>query len=211
NNESPFHPTHYYTPNIAGFELGVSWAPGTSTDADGSPDTGDACDVDTNCDVTNSNDEIAIAGSYANSFGDVDFAIGGGYFMSDDDAGDETVSYGGGVELGFGQFLLGGAVRFREEDEGYGGEDGETWQYGAGVEYSTGPWVFGVNGFYQEIEVDAVDEDWEGYVINVAAGYELGDGVDIGLSLDYGSAEFDDDDIDDEDAFGGALLLGVSF
>lgn len=210
-DESDEMAIHYYSPNIAGFELGVSWAPGTGQGTAG----GDESDVDTNTDVTNSNDEISIGASYANSFGDVDFAIGGGYFQTTNDADtQDDTAYGGGIELGFGGFTIGGAVHFRDGEVAGAGED-ELVQYGAGIEYATGPWVFGLNGFMQEYEDNATsNEDWESYVINAAVGYELGDGVNIGLGLDYGSIDYNNNITaghDDEDAFGGVLLLGVAF
>ncbi|MEM9726745.1 MAG: porin, partial [Pseudomonadota bacterium] len=191
---------HYYSPNISGFEFGVSWAPSTSSD-DG--------DVDTKRDVTNSNDAISIGAAYAGSFGDVDFSIGGGYYTeSDDDGDDEVQSYGGGVEFGIDGFIIGGAIVLRDREVGLREE--ELIQYGAGVEYETGPWVFGVSALYQELEDgDAVNQSVEGLVINAAVGYELGDGVDLGFGVDYGQIELDG--APDYDAFGGQLLLGVKF
>ena len=95
---------HYYTPTIAGFSAGISYAPDTSSDggADGQSTGGD-----------NEDGELAIGASYRNSFGDFDFALGGGYFTGVED--NDRSEYGIGLEVGFSGFTLYG--RYEEDTE----------------------------------------------------------------------------------------------
>ncbi|MEM6668778.1 MAG: porin [Pseudomonadota bacterium] len=206
---------HYYTPNIAGFSAGISYHPQLSTDA-GS----DAQATGGNNDA----DIIAIGAQYANSFGDFDFAIGGGYVTLDGDAISEAVtapagggalvttetrtdleldSWGVGVEVGFAGFGIQG--RYEEldsEEDGVDSADVQAYQIGA--TYGTGPWTFGAGyGHWEDDETDAEDSTIKGGVT-----YSLGKGVTLGGVIEWGEA---DDGTEEEDGVAGAILLGVSF
>lgn len=216
---------HYYTPNISGFEFGVSYAPDLGTDG---VDCGASTGISTNCSVSNSNDLITVGASWAGTLGDIDLAIGGGYSTGegDDVAGNtaEVSTWGGGVELGFGAVTIGGAYLNREIEDNNGngslntflaGDEADITQYGVGIEYENGPWVFGLSGLIQDVDdttaAAATAADFDSFLINGAIGYELGDGVNLGLGIDYGEVDFDNAAFNDEEGFGGKLLLGVKF
>lgn len=212
---------HYYSPNISGFEFGVSWQP-DNDDTDGPNDCGSTTGISTNCSTTNSNDQITAAASYSGNLGDIDFAIGGGYVTFErDTAGgirSEVTAWGGGVELGFGAITVGAAGLVREDDDWSGaatlaGAETELTQYGAGIEYVNGPWVFGLSGMMHEVDENATagNHDFEAYLINAAVGYELAKGVDFGVGVDYGEVDFDTAGQDDQEGFGAKMLLGVKF
>lgn len=171
---------HYYTPNISGFSAGVSYHPDSSSDggADGQTTGAD-----------NDDQIIAVGASYSNSFGEFDFAVGGGYITDDN----ERDAYGVGVELGFSGFTLYGRYEELEVDED------DTTGYAVGLGYNTGPWSFLAGYGYQ-------DEDGGAEVskIHGGVGYSLGKGVTVGGAIEWG-----DNDVDDGVA--GALMLGVSF
>lgn len=196
---------HYYTPNISGFEFGVSWQPDNGTD----PATGTYSTFSS----TNSEDAIAVGGSYSNTLGAVDFTIGAGYIAFTDNSGDDdTTSVGGGIELGFGAITIGGhggVIEFDDADTTTG--DVETTQFGAGIEYVDGPWIFGLSGFMQEIDHGTANQDWESWVVNANVGMNLADGVNVGLGVEYGEADFDSATLEDEEGWAAELLLGVSF
>lgn len=210
----------YFTPNIAGFQIGVSWAPG-SGNGDSSGST-----ADTELDPTNSNDVMSIGATYSNSFGDVSFLIGGGFATRDFDtiAGSDLQltqeHYGGGAEIGFSGFTVGGRVDFFSTEEGTAvlgvtGED-ETFQWGAGITYATGPWTFGVNAAGADFDENGADDgtatgsDYEILNVNFGVAYDLGDGVAVGVHADYG--DFDSTvNANDADSWSGAVVLGISF
>ncbi|MEO0717516.1 MAG: porin, partial [Pseudomonadota bacterium] len=206
---------HYYTPNIAGFSAGISYHPQLATDA-----SSDAQATGGNNDA----DIIAIGAQYANSFGDFDFAIGGGYVTLDGDAISEAVTapagggalittetrtdlesdaWGVGVEVGFAGFGIQG--RYEEldaEEDGVDSADVQAYQIGA--TYGTGPWTFGAGyGHWEDDETDAEDSTIKGGVT-----YSLGKGVTLGGVIEWGEA---DDGTEEEDGVAGAILLGVSF
>ena len=200
----------YYSPNISGFEFGVSYTPDTATPTTVNASSGTSTNQGN---TTNSNDLITVGASYAGNFGDVDFAIGGGYATMEQDNLDEITTYGGGLELGFGAVTVGGAILMREEEFNTGGEINADY-YGGGIEYETGPWVFGLSALFTEVDESngAQNDDFEAFVLNAAVGYELGDGVNLGLGIDYGEVDFTGSSTDaDDESIGGVLLLGVKF
>ncbi len=186
---------HYYTPNIAGFEAGISYANDTSSDGDDDSQAGD---------FDNGDNLISAGIGYSNTFGDFDFAISGNYeYREDDGEDDEDNAYGIGLELGYAGFSAVGRYEFEDR-----ADDDEINRILAGLDYKTGPWQFGIQGGYEEIEEDGGDET-EVLKAQVGAKYALGDGVSLEGNVEYGS--LDEDGADEEDAFGGALLLGVKF
>ena len=117
--------------------------------------------------------------------------------------------FGVGVELGFDAITLGARYEYSEGD-GSGNDDVEVTTYGAGIVYATGPWEFGLNAAYQETDDTGTSSDQEITRVNAGVAYELGDGVDVGLGIDYADLDADGTS-NDVDGFGAALLLGVSF
>ncbi|MEO1330372.1 MAG: porin, partial [Pseudomonadota bacterium] len=192
----------------AGFEAGVSYTNNLDSDADGDDETTGA---------ENNDDQVAVGANYQNSFGDFDFAIGGGYIFTeadfDDDGEQESDGneWGVGVELGFAGFTVTGRyenINFEDDDAD---EELDVDTFSASLGYGTGPWNFVLGAAYQESELDdgGDDVDAEQLKIHGGAQYALGDGVNVGAIVEYGSVDVDGED--DDEGFGGALLLGVSF
>lgn len=208
---------HYYSPSIAGFEIGVSYANDVVDGPDGDAGSDNANDGDTATDTND--DQYAIGANYQNSFGDFDLAIGGSYIYSevdnaiaDADSSDQDIEeteWGVGVELGFAGFTLTG--RYEDEDNEDGTVDTEITRYSGSLGYGTGPWNFVLGAAFEDTEVEGGDETEE-FKIHGGAQYTLGDGVNVGAVVEYGSTDIESATGDeDEDGFGGALLLGVSF
>ena len=186
---------HYYTPNIAGFEAGISWAPTNDED--------DA--IDTSDDPDNTTDVIAVGVSYSNTFGEADFVIGGGYLTEEEGAAEDE-QWAIGAEISFSAITLGARYEYIENNDG----DEEVTRFGGGIIYSTGPWEFGLNAAFEENDDTTGGEDTDELRVNAGVMYALGDGVDLGLGVDYGEVD-STVDANDEDGFGGALLLGIAF
>lgn len=191
---------HYYIPNIAGFEAGVSWSP-TGNAENGS--------IDTSVTTTNSLDQLAIGVAYTAEFDGGSFTLGGGYITQEDTSYTYTYSaWGVGAELSFDMITIGARYEGSEQETAVG--DTEVTSFGGGIVYATGPWEFGLNAVYSETDY-AVSTDFEQLRVNAGVAYELGDGVALGLGVDYGDIDYANTTSGDEDGFGGALLLGVSF
>lgn len=220
---------HYYTPNISGFSAGISYHPQLSTDG-GNDAQATGGNNDANI--------IAVGASYSNTFGDFDFAIGGGYVSLDGEEPDETVTT---IEPIF-PIADADADGFADVDEVETftpGDDVEANAWGVGVELGFAG--FGIQGRYEQadVETNGVDDGdltayqigatyatgpWgfgAGYMfqedddadeeLNQISGgvtYALGQGVTLGGVIQWGEAEVG---ADDEDGIAGALLLGVSF
>ena len=188
---------HYYTPNLFGFTLGVSWQPDTSSD-------GDDDDIATGSD--NDDNRVVFAGRYVGEFEPFTIEIGGGFGFENEagGAGDTTTAFGIGAEIEFdtesGTWTLEG--RYESEDSD---DIDQRDIFNVGVKYETGPWTFAVMYGFEDDEDDG-DEETNRFLGGV--GYELGDGVLITGAVNYGSLE---EFGVEEDGIGGSLLLGIKF
>ncbi len=174
----------YFTPRLAGFQLGASFTP----------------DVGANDPVANGfglsaqnsavEDVFEIALNYAGEFGGVD--IGADVFYVTGEApgagatGDPT-EQGVGLSLGWGGFTLGGAytqvedIAARTQATVANGNESDSWT--VGLAYGTGPWTVGAAYFESETENTAGANIGENSFIQVGGGYSLGAGVDLGLDI----------------------------
>jgi hypothetical protein len=194
---------HYYTPNIAGFEAGISWQP-TLTDPSGPGP------IDTAITTVNSRDRIAVGAAYSNSFGDVAFGIDGRYVRTDEaeSAGnDDETGYAIGASVGFSGVTVEGRWEHTDDVSHVAGTDRD--RFGGGVTYATGPWTFAAAGAFANTET-AAGAETEQTRASVGAKYGLGAGVNLAGVVMYGDID-NPTGVKDEDGFGGALLLGVAF
>lgn len=192
---------HYYTPNIAGFEAGISWQPSLA-------------DLPATTDKTtdNSRDRLAIGAAYSNSFGDVSFGIDGGYIHTDeehDSGGADESAYAIGANIGYSGFTLEGRWEHASDYDNTAGTDMD--RFGGGLTYVTGPWTFQGSAVYEDVDANGTADDSEAFTAVAGIAYELGDGVDVGGVVQYGDVDYGAGGGQDNDGFGGVLLLGVSF
>jgi hypothetical protein len=201
----------YFSPRMAGFQLGLSYAPdGGSTNEANTPladnDPGDQEDV------------FSIGLNFVETFGDVDVAIAGGYNRGDLEAqattttnpafgvttttvgtnSDDIEQFSAGLNLGFAGFAIGASGLW---SNGGLDDDGDIFTWDAGVTYATGPVTVGFTWLSSEIEDGTAissgssgDDELDSAVIS--ATYNMGPGVDVwgGIKwFDYQDAENDDD------------------
>lgn len=198
----------YFTPRLAGFQLGVSYTPdvnGNNPVANGfgiSPQNSGVEEV------------FEIAANYAGEFGAVSVGVDGFYGTGDAPAagGGDPEEWGVGANLGFAGFTLGGAW-YQNEDIQRGtqstalsGDETEVWT--AGLAYGSGPWTVGTAYLESTGErsgvADTSVEFWQ-----IGGGYSLGAGVDLGLDIQL----IEDDNgagstVDSESA---GIVLAISF
>mmetsp|Transcript_4931 Transcript_4931/g.15599 ORF Transcript_4931/g.15599 Transcript_4931/m.15599 type:complete len:376 (+) Transcript_4931:124-1251(+) len=174
----------YFTPRLAGFQLGASFTPDVGAN--------DPVANGFGLSATNSavEDVFEVALNYAGEFGGV--SIGADVFYVTGEApgagatGDPT-EQGVGASLGWGGFTLGGAytqvedIAARTQATVLTGNESDTWT--VGLAYGSGPWTVGAAYLESETENTAGVNVGENSFIQVGGGYSLGAGVDIGLDI----------------------------
>jgi len=210
NNDA--HRITYFTPRMAGFQVGVSYA------RDGSDDS----NAQQNLNGNTLHNIFDVGANYVNSLGGVDVRVSGRWGTASNDApgGDNPTVWLGGANVGFGGFTVGGA--FGEQSDA-GTMDGKV--FSAGASYKTGPWGFSftyINGENVDNENPAVrtvnlgttaaprnvtlgnEETLTQYV--VGANYTMAKGVNLGVFGAY--FEFDEDAGDPGDPTSANFLTG---
>lgn len=201
----------YFTPRIAGFQLGASYTPDTSLNNPNSNGFGLLPD-----NAATVQDVMEISLNYAGEFGGLALGVDGFYGTGDGPSGANTdpEEWGVGANLGFSGFTLGGAWYENEDLNGQNnaaaaaaGDSAEVWT--AGISYGTGPWTIGTAYLEGENElgggVSTETTFWQ-----VGGGYALGAGVDLGLDIQF---------IEDDNGLGGGavdttsggVVLAISF
>ncbi|HET7411082.1 MAG TPA: porin, partial [Pararhizobium sp.] len=149
---------------------------------------------------SNISDIVDVAANYVNSFGAFDVALSGRYGFANDDSGGDPTVWGGGLNLGYAGFTIGGSYA---EQNGASFMNGQAWD--AGVSYETGPWGFSftyMNGENVDDETVGIaadgDEQLQQYLLGV--NYTLAKGVALNGFGAY--ADFDED-VSDGGAGGG--------
>ncbi|MEM6932329.1 MAG: porin [Pseudomonadota bacterium] len=199
----------YFTPRFAGFQLGVSYARDPNEDSNAQVDI----------DGTALSNIVDFGANYVNSFGDIDIAVSGRYGIAfgSDNPGDEPVIYGGGINLGYAGFTIGGS--FAEQND-FGVQDGRA--FDAGVSYETGPWGFSFTYFDGEnVDNESLtngaafgnDESLQQYLLGVS--YALAKGVKLNAFGAYVDFQEDTGDAggagDDVDGFIIGTGIKISF
>ncbi|MEM8576038.1 MAG: porin [Pseudomonadota bacterium] len=181
----------YFTPRIAGFQLGLSYAR--------DPNNDDNTQVDLNDDPLNNIFDVGV--NFVDSFGDIDVGVSGRWGIAADDSdGDEgnPQIYAFGAEIGFAGVTIGGSF---SEQNNAGASDGTS--FDAGIAYETGPWAVSFTYLRGENFDDEVgnpdtpintgqfgnDETLDQFVAGI--NYNLAEGVDIGVFGAY--IDFDED------------------
>lgn len=176
----------YFTPRLAGFQLGASFTPDVGAN--------DPVANGFGLSATNSavEDVFEVALNYAGEFGGV--SLGADVFYVTGEApgagatGDPT-EQGVGLSLGWGGFTLGGAytqvedIAARTQATVLTGNESDTWT--VGLAYGSGPWTVGAAYLESETENTAGVNVGENSFLQVGGGYSLGAGVDVGLDIQF--------------------------
>jgi hypothetical protein len=207
----------YFTPTIAGFEAGISYA---ATDQEG----GVSSQISGVANGSDSGSGLEVGARYRNTFGAISVNIGGGYtyFLSDDTDFNAVTNpnpnaeggYTLGAVIGFAGFEVSGIYG---EDLFDGGSDRSS--FGLGASYETGPWLFGVS-YGQNLDNPIAEAD-DAFGIGGEVVYSLAPGVRTGLALEYASDTIDRADaavigtpgvtVSTDSAFAAGLFLGLTF
>ncbi|WP_207484885.1 porin [Arenibaculum pallidiluteum] len=176
----------YYSPNLAGFQVGAGYTPEYDQ-------TGDNNSLLRRVPGTSYNDVVELAASYKGEFGGATVNLGGGYTFGDEDTAiqEEMRLWNVSAAVGFGGFTVGGTYF---DNKGPLVNDpspnsyptllgapltGEQTGWNAGVSYKNGP--IGVAAAYgrTESEFTGTGGDLEDTVWSVGAVYTVAPGLNV--------------------------------
>ncbi|MEM9764501.1 MAG: porin [Pseudomonadota bacterium] len=195
----------YFTPRIAGFQLGLSYARDPLED--------DNSQVDLNGDPLNNIVDVGV--NYVGEFDPVTVAVSGRWGIAFSDVpGDKNPQiYAAGLNVGFAGVTVGGSFAEQNNTEL---SDGTA--YDVGISYETGPWSASftyMNGenLDDENAFLGADEELDQYLVGVT--YSLAEGVDLGVYGAYVDFEEEVGDAggsgDDVDGFIIGTGIAISF
>ena len=187
----------YFTPNFGGFQAGVSFADNSESNGRVNVVTTAGSQSILGSDTSGNGDNIVSGAiAYSNDFDG--FSLG---LSIEGENEDEDNWYGAGVNVGFGNFTVGGSYGHVDND---GEEDVDA--FDLGVTYSMDAASVGLSYAYQDDEEDNVEN--QGLSLGLA--YTLGAGVSWQSSVFW----FDEDaagSASDNDGYGVVTGLALSF
>jgi outer membrane protein OmpU len=179
----------YFTPRLAGFQLGASFT----------PDAGANDPIANGFGLSAQNSAVEevfeIAANYAGEVAGASVGVDVYYVTGEAAAAagtDDPEEIGVGASIGLAGFTLGGAYKTSEgiaaatqggATASANGVESDSWT--VGLAYGTGPWTVGVAYFESETESRATLTDGENSFLQVGGGYSLGAGVDLGLDVQF--------------------------
>lgn len=206
----------YFTPRLAGFQLGASFTPDAGTNDPVANGFGLSATNSATEDVT----EIAL--NYAGEFGGVSLGADVYYVTGESAAAaptDDPEEMGVGASLGWGGFTLGGAYKQSENitptTQGNTiagvtlGAETDAWT--VGLAYGAGPWTVGAAYFDSQSETTAGVNAGENSFIQVGGGYSLGAGVDVGLDIQFIEDKAAGAATQSVDSTSAGVVLAISF
>lgn len=199
----------YFTPRLAGFQLGVSYTPDAGVGAGVNRAVrANGYGILATTAMTISQ-VFEVAANYSGSIAGVDVGVDGSYTQGNSAVTNTNpTEYSFGANLGYEGFTLGGAYYKSDDVAGnfraWSGAGSKVWT--AGLSYATGPWTVGVA--YLDAKNDATAANNSNSSWQVGGGYSLGSGVDLGLDLQLNSI---DTGTTTYDAKSAGLVLAVSF
>jgi len=163
----------YFTPRMAGFQLGVSYTPENDEAGSGAGYNSSYAGFPADNEAGEQGEIFELGANYVNKFDNVSIAISGGYAAGSLEAASATVDddqtqWNVGAQVGFAGFTIGGA--YKVDDQGMD-EDNTT--INLGVRYATGPWGVGVQ--YTNAENDANDGEVDAF--EIGGSYAFGPGM----------------------------------
>ncbi|MGO1119772.1 porin [Rhodovibrionaceae bacterium A322] len=178
----------YFTPRMAGFQLGASYTP--NIDARG----GDrqSFGLNTNKNVGAHDNVFSVGGNYVQSFDAVDISVSAGYekasLQADSLASpglyDDISAWSVGASVGFSGFTIGGS--YADSDvEGFGAGNKSRKFYDLGVQYGTGPWAASLTYSRGENEFLSGGGEDKRDMVELGASYKLSPGITVVGSGQY--------------------------
>ena len=165
----------YITPNLNGFQGGISYTPGQDN-TNAPPQTKGA-------DATEASN-ISLGANFKGKFGDASVAVSGGYTKVDGKKGPgaEYSTLQGGLKVSFAGFSIGGHWAEREDDTAMSNKDDRE-GFMAGIGYKSGPWNVAATWLNTTDDDSAAAGEIEHNQYLLGMTYSLGGGVTVGGSV----------------------------
>ena len=176
----------YFSPRIAGFQLGLSYTPENCQERGGTC-AGTYAGFQAENNAGQQSEIVEIAANYSGSFGGVDVNVYGGYAGGDLEVAaagaEDQDQWAIGAQFGFAGFTLGGS--YKEDDQATSGGNTDRIDYAVGISYATGPWTLGGAYVHSEVEAGANLGEDEVDGVQVGAQYALGPGITLTGGITY--------------------------
>jgi predicted porin len=176
----------WFSPRIAGFQLGLSYAPDNNSNQAGSiPNFDNTAGAQ--------EDVFSVGLNFVETFSDIDVAVSAGYLQGSTEANnatgnaDDQEDFSAGLNVGFAGFTVGASVRLTNS----GLNNGDATYWDAGVTYSTGPLTVGFTYLQGVAEDPNSGGDDETNQAAITANYNIGPGVDLWGGVKY--FDYEDD------------------
>jgi predicted porin len=164
----------YFTPRIAGLQVGASYMPDRCEEA-GCGGQGSGPEADNNLDQQSEAFELGV--NYTRKFGEVGLAVSAGWTGADNEnpsAGmTDQEEWSTGASLAWAGFTF--AVAYHQDNRGISGR-GDRDDWGGSLHYAAGPWSFSLGGVRSTVEEPGGGEDVQKF-LEAGASYALGPGV----------------------------------
>ena len=187
-NTSDANKLTYFTPRMAGFQLGLSYTPSLAGGSGGS--SGSYGNLTDN--VAGRQEQIVEVGvNYVNKLGPVDLAVSGGYLkgsLEQDLAGtDDLQVWSLGLNVGFSGFTFGGS--YVNDNRGLDGNNDIT-GWDVGLVYAFGPYKVGAAYANHQREFDVGGDD-EIKFYEIGGSYAMGPGISLNAGVQFLDADSD--------------------
>ena len=178
----------YFTPRMAGFQLGASFTPNIDNRGGDRQTLG----LNTNNNVGAHDNVVSLGANYSQTFNAVDIALSAGYenaaLQADDSTApgryDDVSGWAVGANVGFAGFTVGGS--YSDTDvEGFGAGNKSLVYYDVGVQYGTGPWNVSLTYARGENEFVASGDEDKRDTYELGASYKLSPGITVVGSGQY--------------------------
>jgi hypothetical protein len=196
----------YFTPRLAGFQLGASYTPERCEESTGGSVGGGAglcggtyAGLPSERNSGQQSEIVELGANYVNKFGGVDVAVSGSW----GEANAESNAAGGpvagvkdreewsiGGQFGFAGFTLGGA--YRDDNRGLSTANSDRQDYNLGLRYATGPWGVGIEWAHADIEDAGATGKNQTDAFEVGGSYALGPGILLNGGIQYWDQQEDD-------------------
>jgi hypothetical protein len=205
----------YFTPEFAGFQLGLSFTPDQTEDTRNTV-AGAATRPDN--DFGQNSENLSVAGTFTHDFNGVSLVLGGSYAQSFDKEVnpnniDEASDTNGYVQVGFAGFTIGAATEYRQN---FGTTSADQWVIGVGMTYNWDVWTIGLGwtrGDYEKAvgangvgPFNAVHDDFA-----LTASYELGPGITLDGVVEYSNYRSNDAAGPDYEGLGLGIGTSITF
>lgn len=192
----------YFSPRMAGFQLGVSYTPENCEEANGGACVGTYGGAQSDSSTGQQSEVIELGANYTGKFGGASVGISAGWGEGNAEGTSAALLAAGvedreewsvGAKVGFNGISLG--ARYYQDDNGTSGANTDQTAWQVGLRYATGPWGMGIQYAHNEVEagltaagVSNGDDELDAF--EIGGTYDIGPGIKLVAGVQF----FDSDD-----------------